>query len=364
MSVTNLILNGDFQSRAANWTGFGIETNLEYRYLDGGSTTDYVSELDASRGTTVMEQQFTVDAPITMSLSFEYELRKTSTEGLEGFTVEVISVSDGSVIYSSGDIFPPDDNGASTTTQDFQASVTYPTSGDYILRFTEITLAGGGDGGGVIIDDVSMMVCFLKGTVIETSNGLTAIEDLKSGDLVETEHHGLQAIRWIGSTRVATKEKLYPVRISAGALGRNLPQRDLLVSRQHRIVVSSQIAERMFGSRDVLVAATKLTELPGIYEDKSFEQAEYFHMLFDRHEIVFAENTPVESLYTGPEALQAVPDLARAEILTLFPELENLDYTPEPALPIPANLRQKNLIMRHAKNNKSVLHAYSRNRRM
>jgi hypothetical protein len=198
MSVTNLILNGDFQSGAANWTGFGIETNLEFRYLDGGSTTDCVSELDAARGTTVMEQQFTVDAPITMSLSFEYELRKTAAEGLEGFTVEVISVSDGSVIYSSGDIFPPDDNGASTTTQDFRASVTYPTSGDYILRFTEITLDGGSDSGGVIIDDVSMMVCFLKGTVIETSNGLTAIEDLKSGDLVETEHHGLQAIRWRG----------------------------------------------------------------------------------------------------------------------------------------------------------------------
>ena len=51
--------------------------------------------------------------------------------------------------------------------------------------------------------------------------------------------------------------KVQPVRILAGALGHGMPQRDLLVSRQHRMLVSSAICERMFGLEQVLVSAIK-----------------------------------------------------------------------------------------------------------
>jgi hypothetical protein len=269
------------------------------------------------------------------------------TENLDGFVVEIVSALDGTIIYTSGDVFPVDNNAATTTTQDFSATVTYPAGGDYILRFTEITLAGGSSGGGVIIDDVSMLVCFLRGTSIETKNGTSPVEDLSVGDLIVTEGHGLQPIRWIGSTNVKTTAKLYPVRILAGALGSKLPKRDLLVSRQHRFVMSSPIAKRMFGHNNVLISAIQLTKLPGIFVDDSFAQAEYFHMMFDQHEIVFAEGTQAESLYAGPEALKAISSCAREEILTLFPELKDLDYAPKSAMPIPKPAQQKKFIERH-----------------
>lgn len=356
MPLTNIILNGDFQSNTANWSGNDLEITPEHNYFSGGDNTDRVAELDGAAGTTVLQQQFTISSPITTNLEFEFDLRQRAepVEGLDGFRVEVLSVSDGSVVYTSGDLFPTDNNGVSTTTQDFSAPVTFTAAGDYILRFTEITLTGGSDGRGVIIDDVSLLVCFLKGTLVETKAGPIAIENLSKGDLLATEHNGFQAIRWIGSIKVKTREKFYPVRIVAGALGNRLPRRDLLVSRQHRLVVSSRIAQRMFGCPDVLVSAIRLTDLPGVYEDNSLETAEYFHILFDQHEIIFAEGTPVESLYTGKQALQAVSQSARAEIISLFPELEDVDYAPKPALPIPDLSGQKSLIRRHFKQNLSV----------
>ncbi|WP_255009487.1 Hint domain-containing protein [Roseovarius sp. M141] len=125
----------------------------------------------------------------------------------------------------------------------------------------------------------SVVPCFTRGTLIETESGTVSIETLAAGDLVRTMNRGFQPVRWIGSTKVrarclATNPKLRPVRIMAEAMGLGLPKRDMWVSRQHRMVVSSRIADRMCDG-DALVSAIKLTELPGIFVDDSVEEVEY-----------------------------------------------------------------------------------------
>jgi hypothetical protein len=208
-------------------------------------------------------------------------------------------------------------------------------------------------------------VCFAKGTLIKTRHGEVAVEDLAVGDKVYTSDGRLESIRWTAGRKIeaamlAANPKLRPVCITVGALGNGLPKRRLVVSRQHRMLVSSKIAMRMFGIKDVLIPAIKLTELPGIYVDEDVPEVEYFHLLFDKHEVIFAEDTPTESLYTGPEALKALSSEAREEILTLFPELADRDYSPEPAEFLPAGNKQKELVARHLKNAKLLLSDYSR----
>ncbi|WP_298909603.1 Hint domain-containing protein [uncultured Aliiroseovarius sp.] len=203
------------------------------------------------------------------------------------------------------------------------------------------------------------VTCFTAGTLIETDRGPVAIEDIHEGDQVLTSD-GLKPVRWIGQSPVSSLQlldnpKLFPIRIAAGALGIGLPKRDLLVSRQHRMLVQSPIARRMFGTSDVLVHAIKLTALPGIYVDQSVAEVTYYHMLFDDHQVVYAEGAPSESLYTGPEALKAISDEARDEVLALFPELADRDYTPEFATFAPDGKRQKKLVARHLKNGKPLL---------
>ncbi len=199
------------------------------------------------------------------------------------------------------------------------------------------------------------VTCFTTGALISTSQGQQRIETIKVGDRVKTLD-GFSVVRWIGRRCVGFEElarspKLRPIRIMAGTLGAELPKRDLLVSRQHRMLVQSKIANRMFGESEVLIPAIKLTELPGIFTDESADSVNYFHLLFDKHEIIFAEGAPTESLFTGPEALKAISPESREEILALFPAVAELDYSPEPARLIPPGKQQKQLVARHLKNN-------------
>ena len=134
-----------------------------------------------------------------------------------------------------------------------------------------------------------------------------------------------------------------------------MPHRDLLVSRQHRMLVSSYISKRIFGVRDVLIPSIKLVVLPGIFIEQDLTEVDYIHMLFDRHKIIDAERAPNESLYTGPETMKSIFPSARRGILTIFPNLATDTVRTSAAAHIPYGKLQKKLIARHHKNNKALL---------
>ncbi len=170
------------------------------------------------------------------------------------------------------------------------------------------------DGFGVEYDDI---VCFARGTRILTEQGEVAVEDLAAGDRVMTRDHGAQPIRWIGSRRVAAQGRFAPVVIDAGALGNS---RELVVSPAHRMLIEDWRADAMFGTREVLASARHLTRMDGINRREGGE-IEYFHILFDTHEIIYAEGAPSESFHLTATAADALTADVRNEILALFPEL-------------------------------------------
>lgn len=202
--------------------------------------------------------------------------------------------------------------------------------------------------------------CFAGGTLIQTDQGPVAIETLQAGDRVLTRDHGYQPIRWIGSSTLdrvdfTRNEKIIPIRIRRHALGANMPSADLLVSPQHRVLVRSRIAQKMFGTEEVLIAAKQLCQLEGIDIARDMMRVDYFHMLFDRHEIVVSNGAETESLYTGPEALKSVGPEALAEIFELFPELRERDYAPTGARVLASGRMGRRLVHRHAQNNKVLV---------
>ncbi len=171
------------------------------------------------------------------------------------------------------------------------------------------------------------------------------------------ENKNLLAIfsRRLTQSDLLQNPKLYPVRITAGALGKGLPEVDLLVSRQHRILVSSPIVTRMFGVPETLIAAIKLVELPGIFVDTSVTEVTYFHLLFENHEVVFAEGAPTESLLLGLEAVKSLPQSLIDEIDAIFGDLLLPRDTVSPGRLIPRGSQQKSLVARHAANQKALL---------
>ena len=189
--------------------------------------------------------------------------------------------------------------------------------------------------------------CFASGTIFRTASGPVNVEDLSEGDaVINVDGHNVRLRkilkREIGDQELQQNTKLQPVRIVAGALGNNLPERDLLVSRQHRMLVRSSIAQSMFGTSEVLISAIKLTELPGIFVDTSVSEITYFHLIFDKHEVIFAEGAPTESLLLGPMAREALGEEVVKEIRAIFPDA--FDDAPEPAYLIPTNKQQKQFV--------------------
>lgn len=214
-----------------------------------------------------------------------------------------------------------------------------------------------GDGFSGVFSDIeqdAFITCFVSGTLIATKRGLVDIAQLSVGDKVCTMDHGYQPIRWIGARRVRAVAKFAPIQIDAGALGQGLPTRALLVSPQHRILVRSKIAKRIFGMAEVLLAAKKMLGIPGISVVTDLTHATYWHFLFDHHEIVFSEGAATESFYTGPEAMNGLNQEVVDEIVGLFPELAQRQIAPIPARPIVQGKKQKQLIERHKKNSRLI----------
>jgi hypothetical protein len=162
-----------------------------------------------------------------------------------------------------------------------------------------------------------LVTCFTAGTLIRTDRGEKAVELLNVGDQIQTQDHGLQTLRWVGQRTVQAQGSLAPVLIKAGALGN---QRDLLVSQQHRMLINDWRIELNTDHSEALAPAKQLvngqdiTILPG-------GAVTYFHLMFDRHELVWAEGCLSESFHPGILGWNNLDDAARQEILSLFPEL-------------------------------------------
>lgn len=191
---------------------------------------------------------------------------------------------------------------------------------------TLVYSGGNNEAGQVTLDDgtilyfseIENIICFTPGARIATPHGARKVESLAVGDLVVTRDHGLQPIRWIGSRTVPAQGSFAPIRIRPGVV--TGLQCDLLVSPQHRMLFQGYRAELLFGTSEVLVAALHLVDGVSVTQDAGGDVT-YIHMLFDSHEIIYAEGAATESFHPGSLGLDAITPAAREELFALFPQL-------------------------------------------
>lgn len=181
--------------------------------------------------------------------------------------------------------------------------------------------------GTVTFTEIETVVpCFTPGTAIATPRGERLVEELRVGDRIITRDNGIQEIRWIGAKTLNSDEldrapHLRPILIKRGALGDNLPERDMLVSPNHRLLVSNEKTSLYFEEREVLASAKHLTGSGGVSEAQ-VPATTYIHFMFDQHEVVLSNGCWTESFQPGDFTLQGIGNAQRAEILELFPDLK------------------------------------------
>lgn len=163
----------------------------------------------------------------------------------------------------------------------------------------------------------TQLACFARGVCVDTATGPCPIEEIEEENLVHTLDNGLQPVRRVLAKKVDGTGALAPVVFRAGVIGN---VRDLVVSPNHRVLLAGWQAELITGGPEVLATARDLVNDRTVVR-LPMAEVEYFHLLFDRHEILMTEGAASESFHPLLPDAERRSAAARQELLDLFPHL-------------------------------------------
>ncbi|WP_114286586.1 Hint domain-containing protein [Candidatus Halocynthiibacter alkanivorans] len=151
-------------------------------------------------------------------------------------------------------------------------------------------------------------VSFTRGTLITMSNGLQRpIEDLRPGDKVLTRNNGPREIHWVGQQTVRASGALAPIVIRKGTLNN---ENDLVLSPNHRLFIYQRRDHMGAGRSEIMVKAERLINGTSVVQSVG-GFVEYFQLLFEQHEIIYAEGIAAESLYVDTRVKPVLPAALR-----------------------------------------------------
>lgn len=150
--------------------------------------------------------------------------------------------------------------------------------------------------------------CFTTGCQILTPKGLVAVEDLRPGDRVGTADNGTQEVRWVAQSVLSgavlrEHRDFRPILVRRDAFGPGCPDRDIRLSPQHRVLIADRRAQLFFGEPEILVPVKKLVNGSTILRDDVSPQVTYFHLLLERHEVIWSDGLASESYLPEEAAL-------------------------------------------------------------
>lgn len=168
-----------------------------------------------------------------------------------------------------------------------------------------------------------LCVSFARGTAITLGTGeQVAIERLVPGQRVLTRDHGPQPIRWIGHAALRAVGAFAPVVITSGVLGNS---GDLIVSQHHRMFLYQRQRPAAFGTAEILVQAKHLVDGNRVFLREG-GVVDYYSLVFDHHEIIYAEGVPAESLMVNEATVTRLPPELADEIRARFPGLRQSQH--------------------------------------
>ncbi|MDJ0626970.1 MAG: Hint domain-containing protein [Rhodobacter sp.] len=147
-------------------------------------------------------------------------------------------------------------------------------------------------------------VSFTRGTHIAMASGeQRRIEDLRIGDRVLTRDNGIQEVRWIGHHTVRATGAFAPIVLAPGAMNN---YNELRLSPNQRLFIYQREDRLNAGRSEVVVKAELLVNGDTVTRsDGGF--VDYYQILFDNHEFIFAEGIATESLTVDTRTSPALP---------------------------------------------------------
>jgi hypothetical protein len=298
----NLVFSSLTDPDAAGSVTFGGTANTRGVY--DGSISGKAAAPNTGTAVQVGGDYFAAEpgAPVTFTFNTEQNYFAMVWGSVDTYNVLTFYDAHGNVILTINGSDLAKDFGVSTsgnTSVFVQVDVPYysvtASSGTAAFEFSDVsyaTAASPGTGTETLIQVVQPgtdSLCLLAGTGIATPEGRKLVETLEIGDLITLSDGRNAPVRWIGRQTVATRFadplRSMPIRICANALGEALPERDLLVSPDHALAIDG-----------VLIHASALVNNVTILRESDMpETFIYYNIELAGHELVLAENVPVET---------------------------------------------------------------------
>lgn len=263
--------------------------DLVLDYNDGDPDPDTMVLIDG------VEMEFTLE--FSGNLPSTNKLSDVNGEDLRGEQVIIITTEEGDRLF-----FLPDGSVSAATMEDF------PNGAHALTDYDETS---------------NILVCFAQDTQIATATGEVAVQDLRIGDQLRTHDGRLVPLRWVAKRHISGAElaatpALRPIRFAKGCMGRNTPNRDLLVSPQHRVLITDSQNAMHFGTDTVLVPAKYL--LGALTEQTCpTEGVTYYHLLCDQHDMLISNGMTTESYQPSIHAIGAMESDTRLDFYAQIP---------------------------------------------
>ncbi len=135
--------------------------------------------------------------------------------------------------------------------------------------------------------------CYLKGTMIDTPDGISRIEDLEVGDLVTTASGAFKPVKWIARWTAEMRadqcwdQDSVPVKLARGSLDGIAPHTDLYVTDFHCLFIDGLLVPAF----DLINGVNIAKALP-----PGADVLTYFHIELENHDVIIANGAHSETL--------------------------------------------------------------------
>lgn len=284
----------------------GQVNTIKIGIADGGDSS-YDSNLLIA-GNSVQTALVAEDDEINVQVGGEVDVNLLANDSTVGGGELTITHINGQPVAVGDSVTLPSGEVIELTEDGFVLASANDEAGENVFTYTVADADGNSD---IAFVTITTTPCFTAGTLIQTPTGRRPVDVLKAGDLVLTLDSGPKPLLWVGRTIRAACGASAPVEIAAGVLGARKATR---VSPQHRLLIRDRLATVLFGADEFLVQAQHLVDGRTIRMQDTGGTVSYFHLLFDRHEIICGDGVLSESFHPGPQTKDSFDPFLRRSL--------------------------------------------------
>lgn len=174
---------------------------------------------------------------------------------------------------------------------------------------------------------------FSRGSLVETSDGPIAVEDLLPGDMLLTRDSEPQCLLWVGRTsllpsRPDSRGRSHRLTsFMTDSLGLHKPASSLVVGPAARLLRNPP--QQQGDGQSVLTPAAEFQDGMTIFETAPPTPVDMYHLCLERHAVITAGGLEFESYHPGPDALKLASYAIKTLFLNMFPHADSVaDFGP------------------------------------